>query len=883
MRDFVCGGDRSIIRFVCFHAATFVCSLWQHAVMLVMAALFILRLLCYPQRRHPDGHLHNVKTTMHTFCSKHVLTDMKIRNAYNLKAAVVLKNLSVAALNARPVAMTLYFLTWKPILLTLYVVPIVVFCREFPQVNNTAILAGVAVGWVVVLVAMAYVHDWVCHVALVPLFHHVETDANAHANHDVLLYPGPTANPSTSYTRLASATDGIDHNLYCIPVPPPPFVASCNDLSHLQSIQASLTYVSRESSNDSVTKKPPRHSATHPRDSSDILPTRLMPAPLTTPTDVDAQNTSARSTSRCSFDTPSSSYALLPRDRPQNSTTPETKVSGEVGSRVPATASADDDRDLDSIAPHEMRRKMKVPTNVMLEYDSFDFDQDGRKQTPPAAASVYRSAPDTTLSASLWTSPTNYASVASDVVTPTYGHLSPTSTAPLHPTPWPFDPLTQVFRTVADPSAPSKQDSVHLLAYAPPSVSVNSTFPFAIWAFLVHQRQDMHERATSEDVGSRQLSREVLMSLRRGAIAHVHLEVPAEFIVEDGPIKAFTWTGDVTSVKYNVRCIEHRHAQVLFKATVVVGANVMVLRSYVFVTAAHVDVASNAMMEELTCELELLPKTFEEIPYDLLDFKELIGEGHFGDAYRAEYNGKNVVVKTLKAQDHLGGSTDQVIQEFRHEAAVLNMFGHHPNIVPFVGASTDPSRPLTLVTAFLPQGSLERHLSTTPLSVHQKEILLGDASAGVLNIHEGGFVHRDIAARNCLVDDAFRIKICDFGLCRRVNAVVGGSFVASGVGPLKYMAPESLVPPHTFSYGSDVFSFGVLMWETFAETGPFADLSGAAAAAYVLEGGRLDIHLPSSHGGRSVIPDKYHALMASCFAEDPSKRPTMSEVHRFLR
>ncbi|KAF0711647.1 Aste57867_5158 [Aphanomyces stellatus] len=113
-------------------------------------------------------------------------------------------------------------------------------------------------------------------------------------------------------------------------------------------------------------------------------------------------------------------------------------------------------------------------------------------------------------------------------------------------------------------------------------------------------------------------------------------------------------------------------------------------------------------------------------------------------------------------------------------------------------------------------------------------------------------------------------------MCRRVHGSFGGSYLEEGgVGPLKYMAPESLVPPHSFSYGSDVYSFGVLMWETFSEARPFSDLSGVAAAARVLEGGRLDVSLSS-------IPSQYEALMARCFHEDPTKRPTMAELHRAL-
>ncbi|OQR95826.1 kinase [Thraustotheca clavata] len=277
---------------------------------------------------------------------------------------------------------------------------------------------------------------------------------------------------------------------------------------------------------------------------------------------------------------------------------------------------------------------------------------------------------------------------------------------------------------------------------------------------------------------------------------------------------------------------------------------------------------SNGEVNELKSSLEVLPETYTEIPYNQLQMKELVGRGNFGDAYRAVYNGQEVVVKTIRKCE-FGNDDKQVVKEFQHEAAVLSMFGHHPSIVPFVGASTDPTMPLSLVTQYLPFGSLESQLSIHSLTSHQKRTILADAAAGFLNIHEGGFIHRDIAARNCLVDDDFRGKICDFGMCRRVNSY-GGSYFAEGVAPFKYMAPESLNEPHAFSFRSDSFSFGVLMWETFNESKPFEGIPAFKAANHIVDGGRLEI--------TSSIPVEFRSLVESCFHEDPSKRPSMAAI-----
>ncbi|KAF0721371.1 hypothetical protein Ae201684P_015865 [Aphanomyces euteiches] len=310
----------------------------------------------------------------------------------------------------------------------------------------------------------------------------------------------------------------------------------------------------------------------------------------------------------------------------------------------------------------------------------------------------------------------------------------------------------------------------------------------------------------------------------------------------------------------------------MFEAKIVVGTNVMVLKSFLFVSSSPQSCLERSMTE-LKSHFELIPQQYEEIPYQDLNLKELVGQGHFGDAYRAEYKGKDVVVKILRAQT-FGESSDDIVQEFRHEATALSMFGHHPNIVPFVGASTDLSQPLALVTAYLPYGSLSQYLSKNEMSIEQKQTVLKDAAAGLLNIHEGRFIHRDMAARNLLIDGNLRAKICDFGMCRRVDSY-GGSHFESGVGPLKYMGPESLSPPHSFSYRSDAYSFGVLMWETFTEVTPYKGLRGDEAAALVLEGKCLNACADG-------IPARYIKLMARCFYEDPSKRPSMTEIYKSL-
>ncbi|KAG9409298.1 hypothetical protein AC1031_019549 [Aphanomyces cochlioides] len=257
---------------------------------------------------------------------------------------------------------------------------------------------------------------------------------------------------------------------------------------------------------------------------------------------------------------------------------------------------------------------------------------------------------DVTLKAqSGWLSPSGYAQVPASygLLSPvasaaasiaTYGILSPLSS----PKARDFD-VAPTYRAL---DAPVKQDNVHFLAFAPPTVCHGMTFQFDIWAFLVNQRQEMLEQATSTNPSGRSLSREMLLQIRRGALIHVQLEVPSGFALKSEPTQALEWQGDVSSVAYDVQCTKKASTgQVLFKATIIVGSSVLILRSYLFV-AANVD-KDALSVQELTCELEALPKTFTEIPFNSLQLGGMVGRGNYGEAFRATYHGKEVLAPLL--------------------------------------------------------------------------------------------------------------------------------------------------------------------------------------------------------------------------------------------
>ncbi|OQS02032.1 kinase [Thraustotheca clavata] len=525
---------------------------------------------------------------------------------------------------------------------------------------------------------------------------------------------------------------------------------------------------------------------------------------------------------------------------------------------IPAVESREDNDDsiTTKVVVDEMLWNMNNQQQAGHTYDPFfatDFAESQNR--------VFRDIPDPTG----WVSPTPYSSTFFNERT--YDDLSPRRRSSVLFT------RSLVQRTFSSMDSrnivdvPTTRDNVHFTSYAPPCVAPSTVFPFKVWAFLVHQRDEMREEALA-DGSSKQLSRECMLQIRKGALVHISLKVPEQIRVLSESILPMSWEGEVTHVNFELECIKTaRDGQIMIEATIVVGAAVMVLSSYIFISTLNgVD-----EVQELQTDFNALPETFEEINYDCLQIYNQVGRGHFGDAYRAKYNGQDVVIKKLRPNS-FGENQDQIVQEFRHEAAVLSLFGHHPNIVPFVGACTDLSKELCLVTQYLPFGSLEDQYGKA-LPVRTKARILKDAACGLLNIHEGGFIHRDVAARNCLVDTDYRGRICDFGLCRRVNSY-GGAHFSEGSMPLKYLAPESLTEPHSFSYRSDSYSFGVMMWETLSESKPYSGMTATEAANHIMNGYGLD---------SATIPLSYRDLLTSCLSGDPAKRPSMAHIyHRLL-
>ncbi|KAM7324342.1 hypothetical protein ACRRTK_016647 [Alexandromys fortis] len=227
-----------------------------------------------------------------------------------------------------------------------------------------------------------------------------------------------------------------------------------------------------------------------------------------------------------------------------------------------------------------------------------------------------------------------------------------------------------------------------------------------------------------------------------------------------------------------------------------------------------------------------------------------------------------VAVHTLR-----DGCSDSQRLSFLAEALTLGQFDHS-HIVRLEGVVTR-GNPLMIVTEYMDLGALDdflRHHEGELMASQLMGLLPGLASA-MKYLSEMGYVHRGLAARRVLVSSGLICKISGFGRGPRDRAEAVYTTM-SGRSPALWAAPETLQFGH-FSSASDVWSFGIVMWEVMAfGERPYWDMSGQDVIKAVEDGFRL----PPPRN----CPSPLHRLMLDCWQKDPGERPRFSQIHSIL-
>ncbi|XP_066253203.1 proto-oncogene tyrosine-protein kinase receptor Ret-like [Euwallacea similis] len=271
--------------------------------------------------------------------------------------------------------------------------------------------------------------------------------------------------------------------------------------------------------------------------------------------------------------------------------------------------------------------------------------------------------------------------------------------------------------------------------------------------------------------------------------------------------------------------------------------------------------------------------------------EQVLGEGEFGRVLRAKaFNiaGRQgyslVAVKTLKNEARKQDYNDlfseyQLLKEVKH-----------PHVIQLLGVcSTEDGGPLYLIIEYASHGSLRnylrrsRHILTTNELGHiednlgrhitPKEILsfARQIASGMSYLSDIKLVHRDLAARNILLAENKVCKISDFGLTRDIYEDNAYFKKSKGRVPVKWMAPESLAD-HLYTSKSDVWSFGVLIWELVTlGASPYPGIQVQNLYNLLQQGYRMERPPNCS----TVL----YSLMNRCWNVDPEARPSFLELY----
>uniref|UniRef100_A0AAR2KHK8 non-specific protein-tyrosine kinase n=1 Tax=Pygocentrus nattereri TaxID=42514 RepID=A0AAR2KHK8_PYGNA len=252
-----------------------------------------------------------------------------------------------------------------------------------------------------------------------------------------------------------------------------------------------------------------------------------------------------------------------------------------------------------------------------------------------------------------------------------------------------------------------------------------------------------------------------------------------------------------------------------------------------------------------------------EIDPRQLTFIRELGNGQFGVVKYGKWQGRHdVAIKMIKE-----GSMSE--DDFIEEAKVM-MKLRHENLVQLYGVCTK-QRPIYIVTEFLPNGCLLTYLREDlqhPSAVQLLE-MCKDVSEGMAYLESQQYIHRDLAARNCLVDSNGTVKVTDFGLSRYVlddeyMSSAGSKF------PVRWSPPEVLLYCK-FSSKSDIWAFGVLMWEIYTlGRMPYERMNNTEIVDKVAAGYRL--YRPQ------MANDRIYSVMTTCWHEKADERPTFQDL-----
>ncbi|KIJ23202.1 hypothetical protein M422DRAFT_196216 [Sphaerobolus stellatus SS14] len=289
------------------------------------------------------------------------------------------------------------------------------------------------------------------------------------------------------------------------------------------------------------------------------------------------------------------------------------------------------------------------------------------------------------------------------------------------------------------------------------------------------------------------------------------------------------------------------------------------------------------MLRRLASEAQLLPSSLWIA--NILLIERNIASGGYGTVSKGTWGKEIVAVKEYRYNDY---NIKKISQRMRHEALIWHEL-RHPNVVPFYGILRMGGKSqveFSLVSKWMENGILTDYLSLMDKrKVYVNVIkLLYQTACGLnfLHNHRPMVIHGDIKGANILIDADGNASISDFGIAQIHYDIINGKRTTPlDSGTWRYCSPEFLAALTLPNTGSDIWAFGMLMWEAFTGHVPYHKWINQAALVKVIVQDKELPEFPSSYDNpsrrRGFNEEVWH-LMQLCWDYTPDKRPDMQTI-----
>ena len=260
-----------------------------------------------------------------------------------------------------------------------------------------------------------------------------------------------------------------------------------------------------------------------------------------------------------------------------------------------------------------------------------------------------------------------------------------------------------------------------------------------------------------------------------------------------------------------------------------------------------------------------------EVQYEEVEVLQELGSGAYGKVYLGKCREQSVAVKVLHKQN----LDPKVLVAFKAEVSLLSKI-FHPNVCLFMGACFEPGK-MMIVSELLPLGDLEGLLynKELSLSLFTRVRMMVDAARGMTWLHQGEFVviHRDLKPGNLLVDENYRVKVCDFGLSQIKEKKDEDMMDPKGRirGSPLWMAPEVLLQ-QPFNEATDVYAFAIVLWEAIYKKKPYSHIK--TLKQLKTEVCRQHVRPPV----KNDIPESLQMILNQCWHPEGAKRPAFDKI-----